>query len=338
MKLSDLAQMLDLSVGTVSMALNDSPMVKKETREKVQKLVKMVNYTPSAIARSLKTKKSKTVGILGMTIFSPYYSQLTQEIQRQLNKRGYLGLVFTSEDADERANAINTFVQHRVDCIMAAYPYGELLTVAKSQKIPVVIFDTASEAAADCVVVDRHKGGYLATEHLIKLGHRKIGFVCAVHETEGRVLGFRAALHDHLIPLPPEWVGQGIGSYHDGYKVMKRLLSLPERPHAVFCLNDVAALGAMRAIGEAGLSVPDDVAVVGFDNIEESGYGYVPLTTVSQPREEIARHAVELFLRRLDNPQEDAHEKITVDVELVIRASCGHDKRSKTPTTAHTPS
>lgn len=324
--ITDLAKILDVSTATVSLALNDSPLVKKETKERVKTIASRLNYRPSEVARSLVMKQTKTVGIVSMDAFSPFYHQLDMQIQKELRGHGYLGIVFNSDNCE---SAVNTFIERRVDGIIASYLPAEAIVAVKNEKIPLVLNNMKPDVPVDYVIVDKYKGGYMAAEHLIKLGYRDIGFVCAVNETDGRIIAYRAALRDHRIPVRQEWIGQGHGYYRNGYEVMKKMLALPERPRAVVCLSDVAALGAMRAAGEAGLKAPDDLAIVGFDNIEESEFGYVPLTTIDQPKQEIAQKAVELFLWRLNNPLGENYKEVVVEPKLIIRDSCGWRKCQK---------
>ena len=329
-RLVDIARMTNLSVCTVSLALRNSPLVKPKTKERITQLAERLNYRPSEAARSLVLNKTRMVGIVSHNLASSYYNQIAHDIQNQLKIHGYLGIVITADSREEQASAVNTFSHRKVDGIIATRLPPELIMDLKNENIPLVIYDVAPAVPADYVVPDLNKGGYMLTEHLIKLGYREIGFIGHMGD-DRRFNGFKAALHDNLIPFHREWIMPGIDKYRGGYEAMQNLLRLTERPRAVVCFNDVSAIGAMRALADAGLKVPDDMAVVGFDNIEEGAYAAARLTTIDQQSEEMARKAVELFLQKLDRPQEDAPANIVIGVKLVVRESCGW-KKTKGPT------
>jgi DNA-binding LacI/PurR family transcriptional regulator len=331
----EISKILGVSVATVSLALRDSPSIKNETRSRVKKLAAAMDYRPSEIARSLSLKKSWTVGLIISSFSLPYYSQLVEEIQQHLKKVNYLGIALTEGYRkgyiENRRYAVDTFIKKRVDgLICGKLDYQEFLSLKKANIFPLLFEEPNNGIDIDFVSVDRYKGAYMAVEHLIKLGRRKIAFLCLTNKQEGRFMGYKDALFYHHLPLKKEWVIEDYGLYETGYKGMEKLLSLKEKPDAVFAKNDAAAIGAIKAIQASGLNVPEDIAVVGFDNIEEGKYLNVPLTTVEQPKGKIAEKLVEIFLDRLSETENgDTTHKILITPRLVIRDSCGYTLKNK---------
>jgi len=324
-----IAQLLDVSISTVSLALSDSPKVKATTRERVKQLAQTMHYQPSEIARSLSSKRSMTIGIIFGQFMFPFYSERAEEIQKQLRKRHYLGLALTANTTEQIKETIETCIGRRVDGLIGSQFSPSDIALLKNAKLPYVLFDK-SDPRGDYVCVDTAKGVFLATEHLIKLGYREIGFLCAIDPNHLRVEEFRATMRRYNLPIHEEWIIPGSGYYTGGYSGMKKLLSLDNRPRAILAFNDVAAIGGMRAIREAGLKIPEDLAIVGFDDIEESEYACPPLTTMHQPKAEVAQKIVEILLNNIENPDGREPQQLILEPSLIIRGSCGfHCYRNK---------
>ena len=327
----EIAETLGVSESTVSLALSNSSKVKKETREKVEKLSKVVKYRPSEIARSLSIRKTSTIGLIIPNFVCPFSSALTEKIQRQLEKRHYLPIALVANTPEERRDALEVFLQRRVDGIICSgLSYEEIFNL-KEENIPFVITDQVINLNVDYVAVDKYKGAYMAVEHLINLGYKKIAFLCSPDKTEPRFLGYKDALHHYHLPVKSEWILPDPGYYKTGYDNMRKFLSLKEkRPDAIFAKNDVSAIGAMKAMKDAGLKIPEDIAIVGFDNIEAGEYSNVSLTTIDQPKAEIARKLTDVLLTKIENGNDAVLQQIIIEPKLIIRESCGYYlKKSK---------
>jgi len=320
----EIAEALDLSVPTVSLSLKDSPIIKKETRERVKNLARLTNYRPNLNARGLLSGRTMTIGII-FPSFQPFHAELAEKLHFCLKKHGYVGIFFPAGNIEEYREAIEILLSRKVDGIISGAPHEEEEVLKLKEESTPVVFHEMQHVSVDCVNVDKYRGGYLATSHLINLGHKKIGFIgMPTERVEDRFAGYRDALKQHNLPLEKKWVIPGWGLREIGYEGMKTILALKDRPTAVFALTDMAAIGAMRSIFEAGLKVPEDFAVVGFDNLEESRYPDVALTTIDQPRKEAAEKLTELLLDRIKNGNKGASRQIIIEPKLVIRESCGY--------------
>jgi len=330
MNQKEIAGMLGVSEATVSLVLNDSPKVNKETRNRVRKVLDATGFQPSEIARSLAMKKTWTIGIIIPAFSSHFYAEFVEEIHKSLSEKGYIALTLAPETPEEVEGIIMTFLRRRVDGVISAEIGHADIALLRNKQLPFVLYHGVSDKSVDYVSTDRYKGSYLLTEHLIKLGRKDIGFLGYRTDEEKRFAGYRDCLHAHRILLTREWVVPGRGLYLNGYEAAEKLLSLRRLPQAVMALNDTMAIGAMRAIREHGLRIPQDMAVVGFDNVEEGEYSCPPLTTVSQPRSEIARRLVDILLMRIENKNGVPAQRIDLEPELVIRESCGaRDKKRR---------
>ncbi len=324
----EIARLLNVSVGTVSMALNDSPVVNPGTKAKVREFARMARYRPNLNARSLLFGRTFTIGVLVCDMLNPFYAGIIEEISLCLKKKNYLSIFVPARTEKESDDALEMLLNRKVDgVILISYLPLEKLVRLKEEGVPIAAYNR--NIPVDCVDGDKYGGGLQATEHLIKLGHTKIAFIGISDESETRFTGYKDALHRHGLTLEKNWLIKGTGSVETGYGGIRKILSQKNRPTAVFTFNDMVALGVMSASTNAGLSVPDDLAVVGFDNLRDTPYWQVPLTTVDQPKEKIARLLVETLLNRIENGKEerDLTEKI-VATKLVIRESCG-DKAAR---------
>jgi DNA-binding LacI/PurR family transcriptional regulator len=333
----DIAARAGVATMTVSRVINESGYVSEAARTKVLKVVRELNYHPNGLARSLKRQRTQVVGLLLPDIANPFSAQLVSGIQEMLRARGYSSFITISERSAEREEAgIKALFDHRVDGIIVATretPSGnELLARLTERKLPMVVVGRNwQHARVDRVTADHKKGAYEATKYLLAAGHRRIAFV-GVTQANAKELqrfhGYLGALRDHdltadeqLIVGPDRVSGPGYSTQEDGYQGMQRLLALAKRPTAVFARNDFTAIGAMCAIHDAGLSVPNDFSVVGFDNVPLAEYSSPPLTTVHQPTEEQGRQAATLLLERIEGDAQRPRREIILPCRLVVRQS-----------------
>lgn len=319
MKQKEIAELVGVSVATVSLALRDSDKVNKKTKEKIKRIAELLNYKPNEIARSLVCKKTNIIGIIIPTFSITYYTEFAYALQNNLRKKGFFSLIM-SGNKENIKEIIEMFLRWRVEGIITNKIGFEILRAVKIG-IPVVLYEKVEEG--DYVSVNKFKGGYKATEHLIKIGYRKIGFLCSPYFEEERTRGYIEALSDYGISIDKKIIFPGLGYFEEGYKGAKELLK--KGIEGIFCLNDVSAIGAIRALKEENVRIPEDIGIVGFDNIEESKYIYPSLTTVNQPKEKIAEKIVEILLKKLNERTE--RSQILIDPELIIRESCGYKKR-----------
>jgi len=330
--IQDVAVAAGVSLATVSRALADSPRVKPETRRRIQALAKEMGYTPSAIARGLATKRTWTLGVAVRDIADAYIAELVRCIDRQALQRGYtLLLSHSGDDPKREPAAINILRQQRVDGIIVADPSVDdaLLTAVGEDGTPAIVIDRPQSPYS--VGTDNLAAAQMAVEHLLDLGHTRIAYIGDTRnwqESEERWAGYERGLAQRgLSPSPPLTSGRGGGWTAMGRACGEYLLQLPEPPTAVFCYNDLTAIGAIGALYAAGLRVPEDMSVVGYDDISLARHFEPPLTTIAQDKERLAELAVEMLLE-LINGQEPARKRLLLPGQLVVRASTGPPPRS----------
>ncbi len=344
----DIAERAGVAPMTVSRVINETGYVSETMREKVQRAVKELNYHPNGLARSLKRQRTQVVGILLPDIANPFSAQLVSGIQEILLARGYASFICTSERSLEREQAgLSALFDHRVDGVIVATretPTGnEWLLRLVERNLPMVLVGREfPHPQVDRVTADHEKGGYEATKYLASTGHKRIGFIGAsMANGKGlrRFQGYLAALRDQKLPIEEELIvgpdtvsGPGYSTQNDGYQGMKRLLSFRHPPTAVFARNDFTAIGAMCALHDAGLSVPEDVSVVGFDNVPLAAYTSPPLTTVDQPTVEQGRQAASLLLERIEGDKARERKEINLNCHLIVRQSTGQRKAARRQT------
>jgi DNA-binding LacI/PurR family transcriptional regulator len=340
----DIANRAGVAPMTVSRVINESGYVSREAREKVERAVKELNYHPNGLARSLKRQRTHVVGILLPDIANPFSAELVRGIQEALLPSGYSSFISVSERSVQREqSALRALFDHRADGIVVATREtkagNDFLLRLAERDLPIVVVGRAlNHPHVDRVTADHWKGAYEAVDHLISLGHRRIGFV-GVSAINGaglrRYQGYLDALREHDLPIdeklivgPTPQFGPGYSTQDDGYAGMKKLLALKKRPTAVFARNDFTAMGAICAVRDAGLSIPEDVAIVGFDNVPLAAYTTPPLTTVDQPTKEQGREAARLLLERIEGDRARERREICLDCHLVIRQSTinGNDR------------
>ncbi len=339
--LADIAATAGVTSMTVSRVLNRNGYVHTATRERVLRVAGEMNYRRNGLARGLKRQCTETIGLVLGDIANPFAAELARGVREVLEERGYtLFICISDHSAKEDAQAVDSLADHRVDGIIVATRASRLgnerLERLIDSGVPVsLIGRDFRHPEADLVMTDNLKGGYEATKHLIETGRQRIGFI-GVSLTKNvalrRFQGYLEALEEHGLPVAEELiVGRSSNGNSDqmpgysteeiGYEGMTRLLALKERPTAVFARNDFTAVGALNAIKQAGLSVPHDIAVVGYDDIPLAAHTSPPLTTVRQPTREQGRVAAEFLLRRIAADQNPQREERIFSCQLVVRES-----------------
>lgn len=337
--LSDVAATVGVAPMTVSRVINGNGYVSDETREKVMQAVKKMNYRRNGLARNLKRQRTETVGLVIGDISNPYSTELANAVRESLSFRGYnLFICISEHSAKEDIAAFESLVDHNVDGIIVATRSNKegdtrLAEIADSAVPVVVVGRDFHHASVDSIAADNFTGGFEATQHLIDLGHKRIGFIGAAFENRGglkRLQGYLSALTKHKIPVDERLITgrresssevPGYSTETIGYEGMKRLLSLPNRPTAVFARNDFTAVGAMTAVKEAGLTIPQNIAIVGFDDTPLAVHTVPSLTTVRQPMRLQGQLAAEMLLRRITGEEVPEIENRILDCELIVRES-----------------
>jgi DNA-binding LacI/PurR family transcriptional regulator len=333
----DIAARAGVAPMTVSRAINENGYVSSEARERILRAIKELDYHPNGLARSLKRRRTHVVGILLPDIGHPFSAELGKHLEETFLARGYTSFISTSQRSIEREQAaLNAFFDHRVDGIVVATletrAGNDALVRLVNRGVPTVIVGrTLSHHNVDQVNADHWKGGHEMVRHLVGLGHRRIGFIGAsvlMNASVARFQGYVDALREFGCPVSTELIigpedaeSPAFATQEEGYEGMKRLAALNTPPTAVFARNDAVAMGALRAARDLGLSVPDDVAIAGFDNLPISAYTSPPLTTVNQPTAVLGHRAAEFVLDRIEGRVSSERRDLRLDCDVVVRES-----------------
>lgn len=324
--ITDVAQAAGVSVATVSKVINSRYGVAAATSERVQQVIDDLGYESSLVARSLRSHRTNVIGIL-VAEFEPFSTEILKGTSRAIAGTGYELLAYSGggrpgTDAGWERRYLSRLSGTLIDGAILVTP----TVVETGSQVPVVAIDPhAGPAHMPTVDSDNLQGAVLATEHLLALGHRRIGFLSGREDLESsrlREAGYRQALARAGVPVDESLVRVGDYRQETATGPARDLLALTHRPTAVFAANDLSAIGTMQAAAELGLSVPDDVSVVGFDNVPESALTTPPLTTVSQPMQRMGSEAVTLLIQLLSG-SEPARTHVRLPVELVVRGSTG---------------
>jgi LacI family transcriptional regulator len=334
--LKDIAQEAQVSLTTVSLALRDrgTSRISPALRLKIQEIAGRLDYRPNYAARSLVKSQSSTLGLVIPTLLRPFYSELAQDIIDQARERGY-GVIASSVHGglEDEKRAIDDLLARGADGLIigSARRHDPNIEELLTSGVKFVLTNRLSQAThegfgPDYVGIDNFKGAVLAVEHLIRLGHRRIALVAGPADLStgyDRLQGARSCLKAHGLKVEPGLVVKGDFDRRSGYLAGRKLLARSPRPTAVFAANDHMALGVMEALAEAGLRVPDDLALVGFDDIEMAGLPGVDLTTISQKKATLGRLAVDTLVDKIKAESPAPATRIILDPILVIRRSCG---------------
>lgn len=317
-----------VSVATISRVLNNSPLVKPATREKVLKVIKELGYFPNVFARGLSKNKTEIIGIVvpssPFLCSAHYFNEILRGVESTASKSNYKLLLNVDQSGFEKSQVIALFDQRQVDgIIVVAMPLDALAKSGLEERnIPLVLIGVHA-SKFNCVYADNVGGAVMAIQHLIDLGHRRIaalnGFM-ADSDAQERFKGYKKALAKNNIEFREELVFTGNFMQEDAYKVAKDLLKLKPLPTALFAANDQMAIGAMKAIKEGGMRIPLDISIVGFDDIDLASFVDPSLTTVKQPMFDIGRAAVKTLVAVIDEKQKSPTYKV-LKTDLVIRQS-----------------
>src|SRR5262245_46455095 len=323
---------LGVSITTVSKVLNNHADIGSATRARVLARVEELGYRPNAVARSLTLRRTHTLGVVIPDLMHSFFVEVVAGLETVASARGYgLLLCSSTENPRKERSELEMLRSRQVDGIVLASVHGshnsELLQRIAAQVGALVMIDRDDHPRVRChrVLTDDELVGRMATEHLLAQGRRAIAHIAGppITHARRREAGYIAALRDRGLEPQEGWIARGGFMDADGYQAMQRLLTLDPPVDAVFAANDPAAIGAMQAIWEAGLLVPDDIAVVGAGDIAHGDLLRVPLTTVGWSKEELGRRAAELIFDQIGGRGDEAFKRIIIPPRLVVRASCG---------------
>jgi DNA-binding LacI/PurR family transcriptional regulator len=326
LSIKDIARLARVSHSTVSRALQNSPLVNTRTAEKIRQIAAESGYRASAVARGLVTKRTRTIGLVVTTIADPFASEVASGIEQAANDLGYsVFLADSNADPNREQQVVQSFAERRVDgIVVTSSRVGALyLPLLSEMRVPIVLVNNQHPGAfVHSVMIGNVAGSREAANHLIGLGHRRIAYLgdhLGYQSDTERFAGYQEALEAAAIPFVPELVVRGDGRPEEAMRAMEELLALSDPPTAVCCYNDMSALGAMRSIHLHGLRVPEDISVVGFDDLFLASYTQPRLTTVRQPMRRMGLLAMESLFRLMSG--EDSEIRITVEAELIVRES-----------------
>jgi LacI family transcriptional regulator len=326
----EVAARAGVSLGTVSNVLNRPDRVAPATRDRVMQAIRELGFVRNEAARQLRAGRSRTIGLVVLDVGNPFFTDLARGVETTAGKSGLSVVLCNSNDDDDRE-------QHYLSLLQEQRAFGILITpvgrdtagieAVRRSGTPVVLVDRGSSRRQCSVSVNDRVGGELAVAHLLSQGHKRIGFVggpLSIHQVSERLAGARAALH--AAGLPPsalvviETPRLDVAS---GRATGAQLAALParRRPTAVFCANDLLALGLLQDTTRRQLSVPGELAIVGYDDIDFAAAAAVPLTSVRQPRAQLGQAAMELLLEEATDPTNHQHRQVVFEPELVVRES-----------------
>lgn len=323
----EVAESAGVSYATVSHVINNTRLVSPETRERVLAAMTALNYRPNALARSLRQGKTNTIGLVLPDSANPFFAEISRSIEDEAFKQGYSVFLCNTElDTQRELFYVDVLSKKQVDGIVfvAAGDQADSLDFLVRRNMPVVMIDRdVPNVEVDAVLTDNQLGGFLATRHLLELGHTRIACIAgpsSITPSSERMIGYRKALEEAGIPYDEDLVVRGDYHAQSGMEITHSLLKTNPRPTAIFALNDLMALGALRAAAEAGYTIPRDLAVVGYDDLEIAHFSNPPLTTISQPKKEIGVQAINLLVDRMTHKSRSPI-RLVLAPELIVRRS-----------------
>jgi LacI family transcriptional regulator len=323
----EVAESAGVSYATVSHVINNTRVVSQETRERVLAAMSALNYRPNALARSLRQGKTNTMGLVLPDSANPFFAEISRSIEDEAFKKGYSVFLCNTElDTQRELFYVDVLSKKQVDGIIfvAAGDQADSLDFLVHRNLPVVMIDRdLHNVDVDAVLTDNQLGGFLATRHLIELGHTRIACISgpsSITPGSERIVGYRNALEQAGLVYDEKLILRGDYHARSGLEITQSILEMDPRPTAIFALNDLMALGALRAASEAGCSVPADLAIVGYDDLELAQFTNPPLTTIAQPKKEIGVQAVHLLIDRMSQKSRPPR-RLVLPPELIVRRS-----------------
>lgn len=326
--IKDIAKEADVSITTVSRVLNNKPDVSIDTRKKIEQVIEKLGYNPNTIARGLVTKKTYTIGLIIPDISNPFFPEVAHGIESKAKELGY-SVIFYNTNNDKKAekHAIELLKGKRVDGIILSLSLENNKELHKlaAENFPVVELDRkVPDSSFPTVTINNEDSAFQATEHLIKLGHIRLAHITGDLGTQtglDRLSGFQKALSKYGLKIEDRWLQEGNYSFESGYTGMKNLFKLEEVPTAVFAANDLMAIGAYQAVFERGLNIPDDISIIGLDDIEMSSIVRPGLTTMRFPKHKLGQKAAEILIKEIEDQDMNKQNDIILRTRLILRGS-----------------
>jgi LacI family transcriptional regulator len=336
--IKDVAQRAGVSPTTVSYVLTGSRFVRPDTKARIVRAIEELNYQPDQIARSLRAKRTMTVGMIISDITNPFYADIVRGVEDVLSERHYSLILCNTDEAPERELAtLQMLIRKKTDglIVVATAANAEALRAANLSGLPIVLVDRRLPGDwLDTVLTDDRQGAETAVRHLLRLGHRRIGAIIGrtdISTTDSRRLGYEAALMAFGVPVDPDLIRSGQSTVKGGAAAAQALLDLHPRPTAIFAANNLMTLGLFLMLKEYGLRSPQDVAVAGFDDMIWLSAFAPGVTTVAQPNYELGKRAAELLMDRLTGQPPESPRVVVLPTQLVVRESCGYHIARPTP-------
>lgn len=328
--IKDIAKLAGVSITTVSKVINNYPDIGQETRKKVIKIMEKANYRPNAIARSLSTNKSNSIGVFihfhpSRGLHHIFFHEVLFALETKLGKKGYDFVYFSDLKWKKTCNYLAKCLNRHIDgAVLMGVSVDDNLDELLQSEIPVVLLDLdISGNNASYITSDNVSGAKQVVNHLYKLGHQNIGMIAGevTFPTKCRSKGFLEEINNLHMTTKTDWIVNTSYSEEGGYKAMTEMLKRKDLPTAFFCHSDMIAIGAMKAIKDTGYSVPDDFSIIGFDDVEISSYINPNLTTIKQDTYLMGDTAADILQTMMNNPDKTSNPFV-LPVELVVRESC----------------
>jgi DNA-binding LacI/PurR family transcriptional regulator len=329
----DVAKEAGVSIASVSNAINGKGNIGKKKREEIFKVMERLQYQPSVIASALMGKKTFTLGLLIPDVSNPFFSEIARSVEDLAHHAGYSVIVCSTDNKDERVEKyIRLLEQKSVDGIIigTGVENTEILLQLAEKSVPIImIAREVSAMSVHSVLTDDFKGGSLAAQHLLKLGHRRMAVLSEnfkVSSSVERVKGFKFALFEAGLTIEADDILSCESTIKDGKRAAAELIRRGNSPTALFCCNDMLAIGALQAAKEAGVRVPEELSVIGFDNTILSTVTNPMLTTIAQPMEQMVKLAFDLLISSYSDQEDTIKQRIVMQPELIVRESTSKPK------------
>ena len=324
--IKDVAKNAGVSYATVSRALNNHPEINEETRKKIFKIASEMGYQPNAIAQGLVKKETKTIGLVIPDITNPFFPEVARGVEDAASTEGYsVFLCNTNWSEEQEEKYLEVLMKKQVDGIVigpSSERIGHIKKVFHSGIKPAVFISRIDYSNSTSILIDNVTGARMAVEHLISKGHKKIAFIGGLKDAfsnQDRLLGYKNALEMNEIPINKDYILNSDFKRESGHHTTQMILQLDPRPSAIFAANDMLALGAIQAIKEAGFSIPEDIAVVGFDDIGFAALPEIQLTTIAQPKYDMGKLAFLTLLDQIRGGDKVINKRILLNPELIVR-------------------
>lgn len=325
--MKDIARMANVSVVTVSRAINNKPDISKKTKKLILEIIKKHNYVPNYLAKSLVTKKTKSIGLTIMDIIDPFFAKIVRGADDVAKGHGYnIILTHTDNDPDKELNAIRFLAEKKVDGFLLCPVQRDrrYIKVLEESPIPYVLIarHANGKLKCDCVLNDNIHGAYLAVNYLLKKGHKEIHYLipsAKFTSTEERIHGCRKAVKSHRLPQSSLHIHRCEENMNSFYDFSVRLFKRKKRISAVFVWDDILAIAVQKAAIDNGLRIPEDVAIIGYDDIDIADYLSKPLTTVEYPAYQIGAEAAKILIEKIESDAPTKVRKVVLKPKLIIK-------------------